>query len=64
MESRSPASSQAPRGSHQRPGGAGRASGSPKDITFTTHARDSTPEQGGMKTWLRRQEHSLQGDTH
>lgn len=22
------------------------------------------PEQGGMKTWLHKQEHSLQGDTH
>ena len=47
MGSRSPASPQAPRGSHQHPGGAGRASGSPpKDITFTTCARDSMPRTG------------------
>lgn len=62
---RSPASSQSPRGSHQHPARAGRASDPHRKTSPSPHGPGiQRPEQGGMKTWLHRQEHSLQGDTH
>ena len=56
---------QSPRGSHQHPAGVGRASHLHQKASPSPHGPGiQCPEQGGMKTWLHRQEHSLQGDTH